>query len=235
VRAQDCQCDVGQTGPDGEECEECVFGTFKDTLGSGSCECVPGSVRALAGSPCLACLPGKYKLDDRNCQDCPLHSFSSSAPGQGARSVLDCKCIAGMYSNTSGADNACVMCPPNSFSAYGSQAVEECYCLAGSYQLSPGDCPSCPANSYSQPDSRRLEDCICNAGYFLVLDGSSYVCEACPEDSDSSRGSESLYDCFCKAGFVGSDGGKQAQCASTIAHACTHTTLSLSPTTYPST
>jgi len=60
-----CSCIAGYTGPDGNECQQCVQGKYKDFNGS---------------SPCPLCPAGKYS-DSKGmliCNDCPPGKFGSA-------------------------------------------------------------------------------------------------------------------------------------------------------------
>ena len=62
---KNCSCIAGYTGPDGNECQQCVQGKYKDFNGS---------------SQCPLCPAGKYS-DSKGmliCNDCPAGKFGSA-------------------------------------------------------------------------------------------------------------------------------------------------------------
>ncbi len=98
----DCKCEVGYTGPDGQECVECESNTFKNETGSGACYgCPEHSTTEITlglfteieackcqagfsgpdGGSCVACGPGTFKghVGSEACAPCPANENSLQA------------------------------------------------------------------------------------------------------------------------------------------------------------
>ena len=147
--------------------EPCQAGTYKDTVGSGSCivchdkssspvsstvfsDCL--CMQGYTGqSTCLECLVGTYKdtLGSEVCTQCPDYSTSSIA----STAITDCECNAGY---TASDDGGCHPCSP------------------GFFGLPSSTCHPCPVNMDSAAASDSITDCICNAGYTGICFKNNY-------------------------------------------------------------
>ena len=133
-------------------CTACSPGSYSATLGasvSSTCLlCPAGTFSAISGAPnsnaCTSCGLGTFAAQNASvCTSCPANSNTSitAAPTRGS-----CLCNPGFVGNLSNLEQACTICPANS------------YCV-GLFQF------ACPANTYSLPQSSLQSHCRCNAGY----------------------------------------------------------------------
>ncbi|CAL1160422.1 unnamed protein product [Cladocopium goreaui] len=173
------------------------------------CQCSPGY--SPAADTCEPCRRGKYKVDVSNgaCTDCPQ---LMSTLNEGATSMLECQCEAGLYADENG---ACIAC------------------LEGFYCPGTGQAVICPQNSTTvSPGSSQQSACICLAGYYFASaelwcepcqrrrykpnQGNGECALTCPTNADSELASTSLDDCFCMPGFHANidSAGKLASCTS---------------------
>jgi len=128
---QDCKCNAGSTGQDGDSCIKCESAKYKDSIGNktctlcilqsssphgsssiSQCQCVAGS-NGTAHLLCEYCRPGTYK--------------------QNAQDGLCNMCPAAKYSNVIGAtiSSICQSCPLYSMSPPASTIFEKCICALG--------------------------------------------------------------------------------------------------------
>jgi hypothetical protein len=189
----DCTCDIGYTGSNGDTCEICEAGKYKEVSGPGACiDCASGKYSPFEGVP--------------TCMSCPTNS--DSPPGSSVTS--DCSCKAGYYKNS----GACRQCPEGKFKEQvGDEACSNC--AAGKYstkvgQISASKCVLCEAGKYSET-AGRAEGCwLCDAGKYSRQQGAetSGGCQDCPSDTTSAAGSDDDGDCteFCAPGWTGSPG-----------------------------
>ena len=180
-----CSCDKGYTGENGEVCQACEPGKFKDVIGN---------------STCSDCAAGKFSNETAAedvvvCQITPVGTYSgqaSSEPSQcpqfshsaiGSQSIEECKCNLGYTGSDGGPCTACPM---------------------GKYKNSEGDseCSNCSAGKYSNvsaaPDVSVCEQC--ESGSYAAS-GSS-VCIQCPEFTVTVNDQFSQEDCVCKMGYT---------------------------------
>ena len=88
---EDCACNAGYTGPDGDKCVACLPGTYKDEEGPGECiECEQGTYSIASGAS-----------SQDTCTECSKISWTSG-PGSTV-----CECNAG-YSGSDGDDKRCL-------------------------------------------------------------------------------------------------------------------------------
>ena len=169
-------CDLGQTGSQLGNCQDCPAGKYKPVVGDLACTaCEPHSTTASDkstaktdcqcnagysgpnGGPCTACDTGKYRVagGDTGCSDCPDYSLSPAA----STALTDCQCNAG-YSGPNGA--TCTVCE------------------AGKYKMAVGSavCSDCPADSLSPAASTAVTSCQCNKGYTGTNGGTCTACLA---------------------------------------------------------
>jgi len=219
-----CTCNLGYTGPDGQECSACQSGKYKDVNGS---------------SACLLCSRGKYSAEtgeaaETTCTACPMHADALSGSSV-------CICNAG-YTGPDGQN--CSACASGRYKEENGSAPCS-LCLQGKYSTETGEtseatCSACPAHTYSGSGSSDMTNCTCNMGYtgpdglacvacvagtYKDVNGSSacslcqqgkystglgevaeLVCSDCPASSSSAEGSDRLVNCSCIAGYSGLDG-----------------------------
>ncbi|KAJ1467883.1 hypothetical protein T484DRAFT_1644991 [Baffinella frigidus] len=224
----DCKCMAGfEAGADGVVCTACAAGTYKETVGTGTCaacplrttsvagsgdlidcKCVVGYTATTDGEECTACSAGSYKLTTGtgSCVGvCP--TGTSSEPG--SDELTDCKCNTGY---TAGSDG--IACSP---------------CGAGNYKDVAGavGCQPCPLKTSSASGSSSLSNCVCIVGYTALSNGTDCtICEAgtyknvtgavecatCPSGTSSTAGTTMVTGCACLGGYVGSAGAACTMC-----------------------
>ena len=216
-----CLCHPGWTGQNGDVCQECTSGYYKNIEGNATCSpCLNGSYSSAASSACMLC---------------PNHTSSPRA----SATVLDCRCNAG-FSGTNG--GPCVACAPGTFKAIAGPSAPM-PCSAGTYSNTSGMsfCHACAPFSDSGPGSNRTTDCKCLPGYAgphggpcVACDRGSYkptsgsdscrscasgkyldtaagtICIECPAQTTSLEGQGHLHNCSCIPGYTGPDG--QSDC-----------------------
>ena len=198
-----CICKLGYTGPNGQACQACEAGKYKQAVGAAACtQCEAGksssALGAVASDVCTTCGINTFSsADTRECTACPQSSVSV----EGSSAITACKCDKGF----SGPD--------------GSSCTS---CSTGQYKNEIGDalCSNCTSNSDSASGSTGSSACICNAGFTGPNGGTCLACAAgkfkeavgaavcsnCTANSDSPAGSINGSACTCNAGFTGPDG-----------------------------
>ena len=185
--------------PNGQNCEACVSGFYKDALGPDACtECVDpyhtSRTAAVHQSECFcvmgyegnqigcdACVAGKYKdfvSDGTNedCIDCPSGADSPEA----SISEVACQCNPGLEPDGAG----CLACAPGSFKEF--QGDYPCaLCPQNTFQDSSQQtaCINCMDSASSPNGSTTVLNCTCNVGSVTVppADGAaSHTCSSCP-------------------------------------------------------
>jgi alpha-tubulin suppressor-like RCC1 family protein len=195
-----CSCLPGYTGQNGEPCDACGTGKYKDVAGSGACTpCPAGTFSDVTG------LNGSW-----GCTPCAAGSYSNAG-------VAACTpCDPGKAAKTG--SSVCVACGPGFYSFSGSEGCVPC--AAGTYdQLKNGiehTCTSCQAGWASAVLNATNESTCkvcaagfrsdvgsaictgCDAGQYSV--GGTSECVQCPANS-TSLGNSTYRMCTCKAGF----------------------------------
>jgi hypothetical protein len=202
-----CVCLLGYTGNDGEVCNACEPGTYKDSTGSAGCSSCPSdSGNNPAGSGALescTCNPGTTGLDGSTCIPCAAGKFKTEA---GA--AVCGGCVAGEYSLAKAL--ACETCPDNTRSAALSAALNECTCVAGYTGPDGAECTACVPGTYKIATGSA--GCsACAPGTYNAASGRSATCDMCTANSHSPASSTSAEQCACNAGAEPSGGG--ATCA----------------------
>ena len=211
-----CQCNTGFIHK-GEECDQCLPGTFNPRLAQIACSnCTVGTYSlnyaATSNETCASCSATEYSPEGSPvCQSCPPNSV---APAKSSK-IQDCMCTVGYTGATA---SLCEKCAPGKFKD-----------ISGNYL-----CQSCPPNSYTLPGATNLTDCFCNAGFtgaygpFCVgcaigkykSGSNSSACTECPANTYADRqgmtvctscvptsaspvGSVSIWNCTCNAGYKG--------------------------------
>jgi hypothetical protein len=123
---------------------------------------------------------------DNTIQACPSGTQSNV---KGTVSQLDCHCVSGTFSSTSGCipcpqnlwcvDNIKIECPPNMVSQAGTQSIAACTCPDAFFTNSIGECQECPVGFYCSARQKR----------------------ACPSGASSLTRSLSVANCTCGNGF----------------------------------
>jgi hypothetical protein len=222
----DCKCNFGFTAPQGEACQPCPAGTYKDVLGSASCSnCPLNTISALAssalahcickagytgsdGTDCSACLQGDYKDVNGSaaCQHCVAGEISANP----AQTVCE-TCTAGSYSSSS--RTTCISCPDDSTSSTKSASEEDCRCNVGFTGGNGETCTGCNAGTYK--DSAGSASCtLCPAGKYseTTRNKDESLCLACADLTTSTAGTAQAQDCTCNAGHTGPNGGPCQAC-----------------------
>ena len=160
----DCMCNAGSSGLNGDTCSLCIAGKYKALAGSETCpDCEIGTYSASVGASQVS-----------TCLTCPANSNSPL----GSPAATACTCNAGSYGPDGGTCNNCVA---GTYSE-SSGAVNSTSCLPcafGKYQTRVGsksesDCIWCNANAYAL---MAAASCIpCQSGTVPVYDGSSASC-----------------------------------------------------------
>ena len=222
-----CSCNLGYSGPDGQDCFACAPGTFKSIRGSSECSpCGAGKYSA-----------GKGEVAESVCSVCSTHTTSL----QGSGAMSNCTCVQG-YTHQ---DGQCVGCEPGKFKGtIGNAACDDClenqFSAAGAI-----NCTECPAKSIAPALSTAITDCKCSPGHFGPAGGvcqdcgpGKYTdtannaacddcaagtyqsnaeatdCKACPDSNAiSAEASEAKESCLCSAGYTGPNGGLCQACA----------------------
>ena len=222
-----CQAMPGFMGPDGGPVVKCAVGTYKETVGSATCDaCPPNSESPLASVSGLACIAN------------PGYTGPDGGPFS--------ECASGAYKEVPGS-SACSVCPENSDSAVASDSSMDCVasvgftgpdggpftaCPTGTYKgtLGSAPCSGCPPNSntiaeasdginsckampgFTGPDGGPFTSC--HVGTFKEAVGDA-ACLRCPPNSETPTVA-SVEPLACKAmpGFTGPDGGTFTECAS---------------------
>lgn len=155
----DCMCNAGYDGNQGDTCTACVSGTFKPSIGFGSCgPCANGTYGTTMASVCVGC---------------PANSHAPTS----STVITDCTCNAGYYGNFIDT-SACVRCPANSNSPVSSTVITACMCNAGYYGNATDTCMACGVGKYTGTIGTSLcTDCV--AGTYSAVTGAS-VCTQCP-------------------------------------------------------
>lgn len=191
-----CVCNIGYFLKQ-NTCTECARGTFKDSIGSETCQsCLDVAHTSNSGSvsisdcfcnagysgdqfECAECAAGFFKdfvstADNRHCLPCPANTTSEPA----SFSVHNCSCIAGHGASASG--QACQECSEGKFRA--GIASEPCaLCTANTFQNQTAQtfCFDCQALSTSQSGSDSIEDCICVSGSVRLPPANDPRCSTC--------------------------------------------------------
>jgi hypothetical protein len=197
----DCACNMGYTGENGQDCLACLAGTYKAVSGPMSCEmCPAGKFSKETGktslSTCTLCPPGKFSTGTQtgSCVDCPAGSFVDVA---GSSTLGDCACNMG-YTGLDG--SICSACSAGSYKAVKGSAPCE-MCSAGKFSSDQGansesKCLPCPQGTYNTNTSQT----------------SAAACIKCPMGSDAKAGSARKMECRCNFGYTGPDGGPCNMC-----------------------
>lgn len=211
-----CQCNTGFIH-EGEECDECLPGTFNPRLAQIACSnCTVGTYSlnyaATSNETCASCSATEYSPEGSPvCQSCPPNSV---APARSSR-IQDCmctagytgataslceKCAPGKFKDISG-NFVCQSCPPNSYTLSGATNLTDCFCNAGFTGAYGPFCVGCAIGKYKAgSNSSACTDCPANT--YADRQGMT-VCTSCVATSASPVGSVSIWNCTCNAGYKG--------------------------------
>ena len=180
INITNCSCMVGYTGPDGQACENCEAGKFKNVTGSSPCtNCSAGTKASTAQTVCDACVPGKYSDQAApTCTLCPKGTFANlhgmpqctacnkgkSLDLTGANSSLQClTCPTGKYANETGMAQ-CTLCEAGTANENnGSVTRGDCKICGVGYSSLAGSstCSFCPAGKFKVGDvPGECEECV---------------------------------------------------------------------------
>jgi hypothetical protein len=159
----DCKCLPGATGEDGQTCELCEAGTYKNISGNSTCQKCNENSFSVRGSTSCQCNVGYTGSDNGYCTECAQ----------------------GTYKNVSGSVS-CQSCFLNSDSYPASTARSSCLCKAGYESMGEDNCTACVSGKTKQFGPGKCLGCTefmvvgdgscqCNAGYRIVSEG----CKAC--------------------------------------------------------
>lgn len=210
---------------DGEKCEPCRMGFYKEQLRNASCVVCPyyswtlaeGSANVSAcvcdpgfSKPHLATLPPGPEDHAQPCEPCAPGSFKRT---QADEACLECP-----------ADHFCpeasvepTACPANSSAAPGRAAVEECLCHAGFHfaGASPGTyfCQPCAPGFYNELVNQSA--CVaCPADTFNPDTTAPALadCRACDPHAAAPPASFAVEACACNLGYAGEPGQPCSAC-----------------------
>ena len=212
-----CTCNMGYSGPDGEECVACPAGTYKDTTGSSDCTACAADQTSSAASiseDACVCYRGygssgityqrqlgkecyDFEYQHETIQDCGDSDFQTA---QNECNTND-NCYGIFCHRFLPPTPKWVICTSNFFNAQWSGEVSyvkedpKCIpCAAGTYK-DTGDsvCTSCPSSATSPEASTNIQNCTCDPG-FTGEDGTA--CTACPAGKyKAESGSAVCSDC----------------------------------------
>lgn len=149
------------------ECIPCPNGQLTNSNRTASIECPEGE--AVIDGVCHQCPPGVGYDEDGYCDSCETGSFKAK---EGVE--------------------ACVPCPPNSFSMRGSAKCTRC-CRAGKALMRNGKCGSCVPGSFYDDDWFRYEKC--EQGDFQPYENVAKRCFSCSGDTKSMEGATMCTKC----------------------------------------
>ena len=170
TRIQDCKCNAGYTGADGDVCRECASGKYKAALGSATCTLCPAGkfsnfLAATGEGSCQACKAGSTSLagslTDENC----FCNIGYTGPNGGT--VLCTACAAGKFKSVTGSA-ACTQCAGGKYNRLESgTSMSDCInCGINTYSSADTrQCIACPSNSNSPAESSAESQCMCNQGH----------------------------------------------------------------------
>ena len=172
---QNCSCNKGCWGQNGESCQACAPGTYKTFQGCVSCQnlmatdcaaCPLGTASNNSARPsvCPSCAPGYYQdtLSLTTCKACAAGTYQQ---GLGVVSVGNCTaCAVGTYSTTVASGNVSLCLP----------------CPLGQYCATVGlTAPvNCTAGMYAGVTGQRGGDLLQGADVCCQLHGHNHCCGA---------------------------------------------------------
>lgn len=153
-----CICDKGYYGTNPRECKRCPLNSY--CPGGSAVNTCPQRAEAPIGSHVCTCRKGYYGSNPFHCQTCRRNYYCMGAnlvircpkysrSDLKAKSVNDCKCVAGYRRMTD--DEGVMRCEK---------------CPAGSYCEGNSVMRSCPSHMNSNPGARYKKNCGCMAGYY---------------------------------------------------------------------
>ncbi|KAJ1495908.1 hypothetical protein T484DRAFT_1607260 [Baffinella frigidus] len=195
----------------------------KGTLSNVLC---PSGSTALALCSCVA---GHVGEDGTDCTPCAAGTYKA---GNGSGPCIPCG--AGSYSTTLGAvaSEACIVCPANTRSDWGSSGVVNCTCVEGHIGEDGAECAPCEAGGYKEGNGTGVYCTACAPGLYKEGNGTGVcvacgeslysatpgatslaTCLACPLHTWAHAGSSAILNCTCVAGHT----GDAAVCAPCVA------------------
>jgi len=201
----DCICVAGYSRFDGSPCQKCATAKYKNSLGSAECAwcSVDTYTDFLGAALCLNCpirssnfvSGGLNRSEDRtDCKCFPGYSSNghtsfdctpcAAGTWKSATGLQLCpQCQAGKYSTEIAAvsEATCTMCPRDSNSLAGADAITGCTCNMGFSKPSGTDCSKCSAGKY-KPDQGDQNCTLCGQGKYSQSVGQIYetTCVLCP-------------------------------------------------------
>ena len=220
----ECICNAGYTGQDGQVCQACAEGSYKQITGPSDCDaCAAGTYASTpAATICVNCPPRTHSppssISATSCLCIEGHSGPDGGPCSG--------CQEGKYKSQMGS-SACEMCPGGrfedkvaqsscnqscpeaSFSPPGSTQQVDCKCNLGYTGLDGGVCTACPAGQFKGTvGSSECTQCASGKYSGELAAQEEAMCQECPALSDSPPASTSLVHCTCNMGYTGPHGGE---------------------------
>jgi hypothetical protein len=212
-------------GLDGEKCEACRLGFYKEQLRNASCVVCPynswtlaeGSANVSAcvcdpgfSKPHLATLPPGPEDHAQPCEPCAPGSFKRTQADEACAVCLaDHFCPEGSVEPTA--------CPANSSAAPGRASVEECLCHAGFHfardEAGGFYCEPCAPGFYNELVNQSA--CVaCPADTFNPDTAASAVarCRACDPNAAAPPASLAVEACACNLGYAGAPGEACVAC-----------------------
>ena len=213
-----CQeCDLGKYVVD-RNCQDCPFGTHKDTRSNPTCRDCPAGFTTMetgnidcfvcpVGETC-GCPRGQFGTQD-SCDDCPVGYFST-----GNKECTTCPLTT--YQDEKG-QGACRDCPAG---LYGDQlSLETCKdCPVGEFQMTTGNeaCDDCPRGRWSDGGLDMCKNCTAGKTTLETASTGVTACQDCP--SGKMEKDHLCIDCF--------EGTYQNKTGATVCDACPGTTWS---------
>ena len=156
-----CQAMPGFMGPDGGPVVKCAVGTYKETVGSATCDaCPPNSESPLASVSGLACIAN------------PGYTGPDGGPFS--------ECASGAYKEVPGS-SACSVCPENSDSAVASDSSMDCVASVGFTGPDGGPFTACPTGTYKGTlGSAPCSGCPPNSNTIAEASDGINSCKAMP-------------------------------------------------------
>jgi len=217
-----CVCNAGFSRENGNICQQCHSGKYKDSTGNTPCvDCATTTYSSILGantsSVCQKCADNSQSLQgSTKIQDCLCNSGFSGEYGNLCMQCLPGKykessgddlcvdCMKGTYSSVLGANTSsvCQKCSNNSESVEGSTTIQDCLCNSGSSGEYGNLCIQCLPGKYKEI-SGNVSCVNCATGTYSSILGAkqSSTCTKCISNSESLIGSINIKDCICSRGF----------------------------------
>lgn len=223
--AESCECNSGYTSDDNTSslrvCTECEAGTYKSTVGYGSCDsCDIDTFSGNAATYCrfcdadtegtdsetgqtsCKCLPGFTRVSSQ-CQPCVAGHYKTITDDAACIACTTCHAVTQAESTICSAmqDRTCVGCQPHS-AQHGRHTALHCTCNAG-YEFSnnPAVCAACDIGKHKTLVGNNELCAACQSATFADTTGSVLCvpCGTCARNTFKSSGCTNSSDVQCTA------------------------------------